>query len=59
MEGHLHFFSRNGEPIWEVELEGSIENPPFVYEGRIVLTLYGVAGSMISAGSHGKVVELR
>ncbi len=59
MEGHLHFFSRNGEPIWEVELEGSIENPPFVHDGRIVVTLYGVAGSIMSAGAHGRVVELR
>jgi len=59
MEGHLHFFSRNGEPIWEVELEGSIEHPPFIYEGKIVLSLYGVAGAVLSAPSHGKVLELR
>ena len=59
MEGHLYFFSRNGEPTWEVELEGSIENPPFVHEGRIVVTLYGVAGSIMSGGAHGRVVELR
>lgn len=57
--GRLHFFSRNGEPIWDVQLEGSIELPIVIHEGRIVVSMYTRGKARLGSGSHGKVVELR
>jgi outer membrane protein assembly factor BamB len=60
LAGHLHFFSWNGEPIWDVQMEGSIEAPVFVHGGRMTVALYGrVRGPLGSKPSRGKLVELR
>lgn len=57
--GMLYFFSRDGQPVWDIALEGSIESPTVVHEGRIVVSLYGRGGGALSSGLRGKVVELR
>ena len=60
LQGTLYFFGRNGEPIWDVQLGGSIQAPAILYEGRIVVPMYGrVAGSFGSNPARGKVMELR
>ena len=60
LAGHLHFFSWNGEPIWDVQMEGSIEAPVFVHGGRMTVALYGrVRGPLGSKPSRGRLVELR
>lgn len=60
LAGRLHFFSRNGEPIWDVQMEGSIEAPVFVHGGRITVPLYGrIRGPLGTRPFRGKVVELR
>ncbi|UCC48168.1 MAG: PQQ-binding-like beta-propeller repeat protein [Gemmatimonadota bacterium] len=60
LAGRLHFFSRNGEPIWDVQMEGSIEAPVFVHGGRITVPMYGrIGGPLGTRPSRGKVVELR
>lgn len=59
LQGRLHFFSRNGEPIWEVELDGSIETPILVGEGRIIVPMYSRRRGTLSSGSQGRLVELR
>jgi len=59
LTGRLHFFTRNGEPIWTVELDGSIEAPVFVHEGRIVVPLWTKGSGVLSSGALGKLVELR
>lgn len=57
--GRLHFCRRNGEAVWDVELEGSIELPVIVHEGRIVVPMYSQRGGALSSGSQGRLVELR
>ncbi len=60
LNGYLHFFSRDGEPIWEMEMEGSIENPVVVHEGRIIVPLYSrVDGPLGSSNLKGRLMELR
>ena len=60
MEGLLSFFSRNGEPIWEVDLEGSVEGPIFVHRGQLVVPLVGpVGGALGTSPIKGKIMELR
>jgi len=60
LAGRLHFFSWNGEPIWDVQMEGTIEAPVFVHEGRITVAMYGrVSGPLGTKPSRGKLVELR
>ncbi len=59
LDGRLHFFDRDGRPVWDLELEGSIESPILVHEGRIIVPLYGRGGGALSSGLRGKVVELR
>jgi outer membrane protein assembly factor BamB len=57
--GYLHFLSRNGEPIWDVELDGSVEWPVFVHEGRIIVPIYKKHAGGLSSGSRGMLMELR
>jgi outer membrane protein assembly factor BamB len=57
--GRLHFVRRNGEPAWDVELDGSIESPVMVHEGRLIVPMYSKRSGMLSSGSEGKIVELR
>jgi outer membrane protein assembly factor BamB len=57
--GRLHFCRRNGEAVWDVELEGSIESPVVVHEGRIIVPMYTRRGGALSSGSQGRLVELR
>ena len=57
--GKLHFFSRDGEELWEKQLDGSIEAPVFVHEGRILVALYGRTGGFMGSPYGGKLVELR
>jgi outer membrane protein assembly factor BamB len=59
MEGRLHFLSREGDTIWEKQLEGSIETPVAVHEGRILVTMYGRVNRPLGSPYRGKVVELR
>ena len=59
LEGRLHFFSRDGEPIWDVELEGSIEEPVFVHKSRVIVPMYGKRRASLGSGSNGKIVLLR
>lgn len=59
LRGHLHFCRRNGEEVWDVELEGSIESPVVVHEGRIIVPMYSKRGGALSSGSQGRLVELR
>ncbi len=57
--GRLHFCRRNGEPVWDVELDGSIESPVMVHEGRLIVPMYSKRRGMLSSGSEGRIVELR
>lgn len=57
--GKLHFYSRDGVQVWEKELDGSIEAPVFVHEGRILVALYGKVGGFMGSPYGGKLVELR
>lgn len=59
MEGRLHFLSREGDPVWEKQLDGSIETPVAVHEGRILVTMYGRVNRPLGSPFRGKVVELR
>ncbi len=59
LSGRLYFFDRDGRPVWDIPLEGSIESPAVVHEGRILVPLYGRGGGALSSGLRGKVVELR
>ncbi len=60
LDGQLHFLSRDGESIWTVQLDGSIEYPPFVHSGRILVPLHGrVGGPLGSEPLRGKLTELR
>ncbi len=59
LSGRLHFFRRNGDPVWEVQLDGQIIAPVFVRNGSIVVPMYGRSGSAFSSGSHGRIAELR
>ncbi len=59
LTGMLYFFTRDGRPVWDIALEGSIESPTVVHEGRIVVPLYGRGGGTLGSGLRGKVVELR
>lgn len=57
--GWLHFRRRNGEPVWDVELDGSIESPTLVHEGRLIVPMYSKRRGTLSSGSQGRIVELR
>jgi len=58
--GKLHFLSRDGDPIWDLELDGSIEAPVAVHEGRIIVPLYGrVDGPLGTTNLRGRLLELR
>lgn len=57
--GRLHFCRRNGAPVWDVELDGSIEYPTIVHEGRLIVPIYSKRRGTLSSGSEGKIVELR
>lgn len=60
LNGYLYFYSRDGEPIWELQLDGSIENPIVVHEGRIIVPLYSrVDGPLGSSNLKGRLMELR
>ena len=59
LEGRLHFFGRNGEPIWLVQFDGSLEIPVLVQGGGIVVPLYDRRGIGFASPTHGKLVELR
>jgi outer membrane protein assembly factor BamB len=59
MEGWLHFLTRDGEPVWEKQLDGSIEAPVAVHESRILVTMYGKVSRPLGSPYRGKVVELR
>ncbi|UCF69247.1 MAG: PQQ-binding-like beta-propeller repeat protein, partial [Acidobacteriota bacterium] len=59
LRGRLHFCRRNGEAVWDVELEGSIESPVVVHEGRIIVPMYSRRSGTLSSGSQGRLVELR
>lgn len=51
LNGKLSFLTRNGEPIWTVELGGSVVQPAIVHEGRILVPMFD--------SQRGKFVELR
>lgn len=57
--GHLHFCRRNGAAVWDVQLDGSIESPTIVHEGRLIVPMYSKRRGTLSSGSEGKIVELR
>ena len=60
LDGRLCFLSRDGQPIWDVELEGSIEAPVVVHEGRIIVPLFArVGGPLGTGGLRGRLMELR
>lgn len=60
LEGNLLFYSRDGDSIWSIDLEGSIDNPFAVHEGRIIVAMYGrVDGPLGTSPLRGKLVELR
>lgn len=60
LDGHLHFVSRDGDPIWMVQLDGSIEYPAFVHSGRILVPMHGpVGGPLGTSPLRGKLTELR
>lgn len=60
LQGDLYFLSRNGERIWEVQLGGSVVQPPLVHEGRILVPMFGaVPGALGSTRQRGKIMELR
>lgn len=60
LDGTLHFLSRNGAPLWTVQLEGSIDNPVYVHAGRIIVPLFGpVDGPLGAEPLRGKLAELR
>jgi outer membrane protein assembly factor BamB len=59
LEGQLHFMTRNGQPLWQIELDGSVEAPMFVHASRILVAVYGKFGGPLGSPLRGKVVELR
>ena len=60
LAGRLHFLSRDGEPLWSVKLDGTIEEPVSVYEGRIIVPIYGPVSGTFGIGSYrGRLLELR
>lgn len=60
LDGRLYFVSRDGQPIWDVKLEGSIEAPVVVHEGRIIVPLFArVDGPLGTGGLRGRLMELR
>ncbi len=60
LNGTLYFFGRNGEPLWDVQLAGSIEESVSVYDGRILVALYGPVDGAFGIDTYrGRLVELR
>jgi outer membrane protein assembly factor BamB len=60
LSGQLYFFTRDGTPVWNLGLDGAIEAPVIVHEGRILVPMYGrTKGPLGSNPTRGKIVELR
>lgn len=60
LDGHLYFYDRQGQQLWDVKLEGTIEEPIAVQNGRMLVALYGsVQGALGIDQFRGRLMELR
>ncbi len=59
LNGRLHFLGWNGETLWTVDFDGSLELPIIVHDGRIIVAFYSRKGLGFASTTHGRIAELR
>ena len=59
LNGRLRFVSWNGETVWTVDFDGSLDFTVIVSAGRIIVPYYSRRGIGIASTTHGRIAELR
>jgi outer membrane protein assembly factor BamB len=59
LNGRLHFLGWNGETLWTVDFDGSLEIPIIVHDGRVIVPFYSRKGMGFASTTHGRIAELR